>query len=85
MKCRVCDNRLDSPVIDLGLAPHSNELYAINSGKNAAKYPLRLFFCNQCFLLQTDDQIPASRKFLQMITRIFQVYQKLGSNTLRTP
>ena len=84
MKCRVCDNRLDSPVIDLGLAPHSNELYAINSGKNAAKYPLRLFFCNQCFLLQTDDQIPASQIFTDDYP-YFSSISETSKNTLRTP
>ena len=56
MKCRFCDNKLDDSVINLGLAPPSNAyLKDLNQAKKEKKFPLKLLFCENCYLLQTED------------------------------
>ena len=56
MKCRFCDNKLDDSVINLGLAPPSNAyLKDLNQARKEKKFPLKLLFCENCYLLQTED------------------------------
>ena len=56
MKCRFCEKKLKDSVIDLGLTPPSNAyLNDLNFVKKEKKYPLKLLFCENCYLLQTKD------------------------------
>jgi SAM-dependent methyltransferase len=56
MKCRHCLAPLDLPFVDLGTAPPSNA-YLTPSQLSAPEkwYPLRVFTCRQCWLVQTED------------------------------
>ena len=52
-KCRLCGADLGVPFLDLGLSPLSNEL--VEQGGQArpeAQYPLRIFVCGECGLVQ---------------------------------
>ena len=56
MKCRFCKNNLSNKILDLGHSPPSNSyLSSINSIKDEKKFPLKLFICEKCFLVQTED------------------------------
>lgn len=64
MKCRHCQNELSHVFLDLGYAPPSNAyLNAADLHKPEATYPLRLFVCEQCWLVQTDDYTEADALF----------------------
>jgi hypothetical protein len=56
MKCRHCSNLLNKTFIDLGYAPPSNA-YLTKSQLNQHElyYPLKVFVCNNCWLVQTED------------------------------
>ena len=56
MNCRFCKNNLSNKILDLGYSPPSNSyLSSINSIKDEKKFPLKLFICESCFLVQTED------------------------------
>ena len=56
MKCRHCGNLLNKTFIDLGYAPPSNA-YLTKSQLNEHElyFPLKVFVCNNCWLVQTED------------------------------
>ena len=56
MKCRSCNQLSDSIFLDLGNHPPANN-YLRNSNNllNEFKAPLQLFFCKNCYLVQTKD------------------------------
>ena len=55
MKCRHCLAELKLPLIDLETAPPSNS-YLSKAQLSAPEkwYPLRVFVCNGCWLVQTE-------------------------------
>ncbi len=56
MKCRFCENELRHEFINLVNSPPSNSFLSkeeLNSPE--AFFPLRLFVCDNCFLVQTDE------------------------------
>ena len=56
MKCRHCNNSLTDLVIDLGQQPPSNSyLTKIDLSKTEKYFPLKIFICSSCFLVQTQD------------------------------
>ena len=56
MKCRHCHNNLTHVFLDLGLAPFSNAYLSKDDlQKPEALYPLKLFVCEKCWLVQTED------------------------------
>ena len=56
MKCRFCGNPLTHEFVDLGLSPPSNSyLTAEQLNGPEAKYPLKAFVCDRCFLVQIDE------------------------------
>jgi len=56
LNCRHCDHPLTFPVIDLGFAPPSNAyLNEADLSQPERYYPLKLFVCDSCWLVQTDD------------------------------
>lgn len=56
MKCRHCKNELDHLFLDLGFAPLSNKYVSKEELQKTEKYfPLRLYVCAQCWLVQTED------------------------------
>lgn len=56
MKCRFCENPLTHEFIDLVNSPPSNS-YLRPEELNRAEvfYPLRVFVCEKCFLVQVDE------------------------------
>jgi len=56
MKCRFCQTPLGNVFLDLGSAPPSNA-FLRSEDLNAAEswFPLKLFTCNQCLLVQVDE------------------------------
>jgi SAM-dependent methyltransferase len=56
MKCRHCQADVTLPFIDLGTAPPSNA-YLTREQLSAPEtwYPLRVFTCTHCWLVQTED------------------------------
>lgn len=56
MKCRHCRADLSLRFIDLGTAPPSNAyLTPAQLGEPETWYPLRVFTCTACWLVQTED------------------------------
>lgn len=64
MKCRHCKTELKHIFLDLGFAPPSNA-YLSSSALRAPEttFPLRLFVCEECWLVQTEDYTDAGELF----------------------
>jgi hypothetical protein len=64
MKCRHCAAELRHVFLDLGEAPPSNNYVSKEAlGQREAVYPLRLFVCDRCWLVQTEDFARADELF----------------------
>ena len=56
MKCRFCQNQLTHEFIDLVNSPPSNSFLSLEElNKPEVFYPLRLFVCEKCYLVQIDE------------------------------
>ena len=64
MKCRHCQTELEHIFLDLGYAPPSNA-YLTKEGLKSPEttYPLKLYVCNYCWLVQTEDYSEADELF----------------------
>ena len=64
MNCRFCNNALKHEFIDLVNSPPSNS-YLTKEQLNEPEvfYPLKLFVCENCFLVQIDEIKKASEIF----------------------
>jgi hypothetical protein len=66
MKCRHCQTELEHVFLDLGYAPPSNAYLTKEALKTPeTTFPLKLFVCDQCWLVQTDDYTEADELFSQ--------------------
>jgi SAM-dependent methyltransferase len=64
MNCRHCQAPLDHLFLDLGFAPPSNAyLKAEDLSKPELYFPLRLYVCTHCWLVQTEDFARADELF----------------------
>ena len=64
MNCRHCAHPLEHVFLDLGFAPPSNAyLSQADLSKSERYYPLKLFVCEHCWLVQTDDYTEADELF----------------------
>ncbi len=64
MQCRHCKSSLEHVFLDLGAAPPSNAyLSKEDLEKKEAFFPLKLFVCDQCWLVQTQDFSRADELF----------------------
>lgn len=64
MKCRHCNLTLEHQFLDLGFAPPSNAyLTKTDLHKPELYFPLRLFVCHHCWLVQTEDFAEAELLF----------------------
>jgi len=62
--CRFCENKINNLFIDLGYAPPSNAYVSKEDLKQPeTTYPLRVFICNKCWLVQTEDYAQADEYF----------------------
>ena len=56
MKCRFCQTELQHLFIDLNDSPAANSFLTIeNLYEPEAFYPLKVFTCHNCFLVQLDE------------------------------
>ena len=64
MNCRHCHAPLEHVFLDLGYAPPSNAyLSADDLNKPELYFPLKLFVCEHCWLVQTEDYARADELF----------------------
>jgi hypothetical protein len=64
MNCRHCHKLLEHVFLDLGFAPASNAYLSREDLKAPEKYfPLKLFVCGNCWLVQTEDYALAEELF----------------------
>lgn len=64
MNCRHCHHPLEHVFLDLGFAPPSNAyLSKADLTKPERYYPLKLFVCTHCWLVQTKDYAQADELF----------------------
>jgi len=64
MNCRHCHQPLEHVFLDLGYAPPSNAyLSKADLTKPERYYPLKLFVCGHCWLVQTEDYAQADELF----------------------
>jgi len=56
MKCHHCEAELEHVFLDLGFAPPSNSYLTQQQLRQAERtYPLKLYVCGNCWLVQTED------------------------------
>jgi SAM-dependent methyltransferase len=66
LNCRHCANPLRHVFLDLGAAPPSNRYLSAQAlGRPEAYVPLKLFVCEQCWLVQTEDHNSAGDLFAE--------------------
>jgi SAM-dependent methyltransferase len=64
MKCRHCQSELTQVFLDLGHAPPSNAYLSLPALRAPEiTYPLKLFVCDNCWLVQTEDYTEADELF----------------------
>jgi len=64
MNCRHCGEQLNHQFIDLGAAPPSNAyLNEEDLHKPELYFPLKVFVCHRCWLVQTEDYVCADELF----------------------
>jgi SAM-dependent methyltransferase len=55
LKCRACDGELEQPFLSLGNSPLSNAYLSKDDlNRMEPHYPLDVYFCEQCFLVQIE-------------------------------
>jgi len=56
MKCRFCNNELSITFVDLINSPPSNSILAVEElNEPEIFFPLKIFICEKCFLVQIDE------------------------------
>lgn len=56
MFCKNCKKKLNYNFAEMGFSPYANSYLNLNDlNKCEAYYPLRVFVCKKCFLVQTQD------------------------------
>lgn len=64
IKCRCCSKSLQHLVVDLGLSPLCESLvYADQLNEPETFYPLRVYVCDQCWLVQLHDHVSGREIF----------------------
>lgn len=62
--CRSCSGNKVEQVLDLGEQPWGNDFIKIDDFQICEKYPLRLFFCHSCSMVQIDYTVPKEKMFV---------------------
>jgi hypothetical protein len=64
MNCRFCKRKLETKVIDLLTSPPSNSyLFTKDLNSSERYYPLKIYFCEKCYLVQTIDYVDKEKMF----------------------
>lgn len=67
-RCRSCGSTQSLPVIDLGLQPLANNLLRPEDlAKPEPRFPLAVFVCSDCWLMQITDTVPPVELFSDYI------------------
>lgn len=62
--CRSCGATLTQTLVDLGLSPLANSYVPPERADTACpRYPLHAWVCNDCYLVQVEDAVPAGEIF----------------------
>ena len=79
-KCRHCTENLNDHILDLGHQPPSNN-YLSKDQLNLAEftYPLKVFICSKCGLVQLPEFLKPEELLLRIML-IFQVLHQVGAN-----
>lgn len=66
--CRACGSTRGELVLDLGVQPLANNLLRPEDlGKPEPRFPLRVFVCPDCWLLQITDLVPPVEMFTEYL------------------
>lgn len=66
--CRSCGHRAAHPVLDLGIQPLANNLLRPQDlDKPEPRFPLRVFVCANCWLMQIADIVPPVELFSEYV------------------
>ena len=65
--CRYCGSKNLIKFIDLGMHPPSNSFTDKNNVLDEKKFPLKVYFCNNCFLVQLLDVVSADNIFKEYV------------------
>src|SRR5882757_8672525 len=66
VKCRFCGALLESTVVDLGMSPLCESfLSASELDKMEPFYPLHVWVCSKCFLVQLSEYVRADEIFTE--------------------
>jgi SAM-dependent methyltransferase len=69
MNCRHCNTPLEHVFVDLGYSPVSNAMLStVELNEPESYYPLKIFVCDNCFLVQVDEIQKADKIFDQEYT-----------------
>jgi hypothetical protein len=64
MKCRHCENEVKQVFVDLDYSPISNAMLTKEQLNEPEKYyPLKIFVCSKCYLVQIDEMKQADQIF----------------------
>ena len=64
MNCKNCKSKLNFNLTDMGFSPYANSyLTKKNLNESENYYPLRVFVCKKCFLVQTQDFVSPNKIF----------------------
>ena len=64
MKCRLCNTELTHLFVDLGSSPAANSFLTKSQlDQPELWYPLKVYVCDQCWLVQMDEYKPATEIF----------------------
>jgi SAM-dependent methyltransferase len=67
-KCRICDSSNIVKFLSLGIQPWcDNFLKESDLSKSEPEYPLELFFCNHCTLVQLGYTVPKETMFIDYV------------------
>ena len=61
--CRFCDSQLDTIFLDLGVTPSANSFLKKENLSSEKSFPLRVFVCNKCLLVQLPETIDPNELF----------------------
>ena len=81
MNCRSCNHKLKKILLDLGQSPIANSLMSSQKIK-VKKFNLKVFICEKCWLLQTNDLVN-HKEIFKSDYPYFSGYSKTWLNHLR--
>ncbi|MFC1885020.1 methyltransferase domain-containing protein [Thermodesulfobacteriota bacterium] len=80
MRCRFCDNELKYEFIDLVNAPPSNAyLTQEQLNKPETYFPLKIFFCEKCWLVQLDEH----KKYDEIFNQDYAYFSSFSKSWLK--